>query len=259
MTQKTPELRLEELHGTGVPTPFRLEYSVLVPNVFKAEKELHRHFKSERVFPRREFFWTTTEAVVQFIRSNLMVLHEEASSTSSPETQLEISPELQGDPSIPEELLKPWIPQHWRDAYLAVKLNCEELEAEIAELSGEKRFEAYPENPHPPPPPCGTPDEEEGKEREREDWRYSLGEISELDYQKLLKSREEADEQRRARLQPWVDFQKEKEAWEKKWRSPEDSLRTFKYRLELEKLKLKKFTNNQRLGTFRDAFEENGT
>jgi hypothetical protein len=48
MTQKMPELRLQELQTTGVPEPFTLEYSCLVEAAQQVETNLHRHFSENR-------------------------------------------------------------------------------------------------------------------------------------------------------------------------------------------------------------------
>jgi hypothetical protein len=52
-----PDRRMAELQGTGVPTPFVLEWaSVRLYDMYAAEQKLHRALKRERVADNREFF-----------------------------------------------------------------------------------------------------------------------------------------------------------------------------------------------------------
>ena len=53
---RDPSLRIKELDGTGIPTPFRTIYWALVEEPDAIEKSLHEHLKHYRVSEQREFF-----------------------------------------------------------------------------------------------------------------------------------------------------------------------------------------------------------
>lgn len=55
-TTTTPNQRMSELHTTGVPTPFILEFSVEVDDCHSSEKAAHSALAKHRVSDTREFF-----------------------------------------------------------------------------------------------------------------------------------------------------------------------------------------------------------
>lgn len=55
-TTRDVNWRANELYQTGVPTPFRVEYSVLSPDCDELEMLMHGHLADARVSPGREFF-----------------------------------------------------------------------------------------------------------------------------------------------------------------------------------------------------------
>jgi|GEM_PF-6260865 len=55
-TTRHPNERMNELHTTGVPTPFVLEFSILVPNCDVTENKIHGLLNFCRVQKNREFF-----------------------------------------------------------------------------------------------------------------------------------------------------------------------------------------------------------
>ena len=56
-TSKAPEGRAKELSGdTGVPTPFVVEYEVLIEDAHRCEQNVHRYLSDKRVNDNREFF-----------------------------------------------------------------------------------------------------------------------------------------------------------------------------------------------------------
>jgi hypothetical protein len=55
-TTRHPNERMNELHTTGVPTPFVLEFSILVPNCNVTENKIHGLLNFCRVQKNREFF-----------------------------------------------------------------------------------------------------------------------------------------------------------------------------------------------------------
>jgi len=63
MTDRTPEIRAGELFSTGVPTPFKIEFSKKVLNPVQKETTLHNLLLKERINPRREFFCVSLEKV----------------------------------------------------------------------------------------------------------------------------------------------------------------------------------------------------
>ena len=67
-TKNEPKLRAEQLHTTGVPLPFKIEFAKRVNEYTKKEKILLSLLEqySERVNPKREFFKITKEEVLAF-------------------------------------------------------------------------------------------------------------------------------------------------------------------------------------------------
>ncbi len=64
-TSRQPELRAAKISGsTGVPTPFKIEWSRKVRDMDKAEADLHAALTEKRLSKRREFFrCTPTQAL----------------------------------------------------------------------------------------------------------------------------------------------------------------------------------------------------
>ena len=77
MTQKMPEMRLDELRTTGVPRPFSLEYACLVKNAKVVEIKIHRFFAEYRSSTDREFFTVPLSKAVAHIRESYEILHED--------------------------------------------------------------------------------------------------------------------------------------------------------------------------------------
>ena len=174
--------------------------------------------------------------------------------------------------ALPSELAQAWVPQDWRESYLETVTNLREVRTNIATL---KRNDPCPEplvNPHPAPPVkfiCGTPYLSEIEDDEHEDWLHEKGKISDYEYDAILKKRAEREdvrararkrdeESRRVQFPDWFSFEekiKERDALRKQWNSRKSTLPTLKTRLEELELKLKKFTNPQRLSEFKRAYE----
>ena len=56
-TSKEPDERAKQIsRGTGVPTPYRVEYAFRCFNAEALERELHKYFKSSRTSNQKEFF-----------------------------------------------------------------------------------------------------------------------------------------------------------------------------------------------------------
>lgn len=66
-TERQPETRSKELHTTGVPQPFRLEYFVCVDDCHAAEQQVHSLLEGKglRTSSNREFFNAPLHDVIQ--------------------------------------------------------------------------------------------------------------------------------------------------------------------------------------------------
>ena len=66
-TTTHPSQRMSELHSTGVPTPFELEFCAIVSNCTYSEKVAHRALASYRVAGNREFFRVQIKTAIELI------------------------------------------------------------------------------------------------------------------------------------------------------------------------------------------------
>lgn len=66
-TTTHPSQRMSELHSTGVPTPFELEFSVMVSDCGYSEKAAHRALANFRVTGNREFFRISVKKAIELI------------------------------------------------------------------------------------------------------------------------------------------------------------------------------------------------
>lgn len=55
-TTKPPTRRALELYQTGLPTPFKIEFSKKVKDCRESERNLHKYFRKYRITEEREFF-----------------------------------------------------------------------------------------------------------------------------------------------------------------------------------------------------------
>ena len=90
-----PDQRMQELAGTGVPTPFHLAYIALVEDHEAAELQLHQLFNESRVSQNREFFKLDVHEALPKIREALNPLYEEV------DDDLVTAPEPERVPSAP--------------------------------------------------------------------------------------------------------------------------------------------------------------
>jgi len=68
-SDKDPEeYRKAELNSTGVPEPFKVEYSAYVQNHHELEDQIHRHFQDQRPNIHREFFTCPIMDAISAIR-----------------------------------------------------------------------------------------------------------------------------------------------------------------------------------------------
>jgi len=70
-TTTHPSQRMAELHSTGVPTPFELEFSAIVDDCEKREKSAHRALSKFRIKSNREFFKIQTKSALEIILPKL--------------------------------------------------------------------------------------------------------------------------------------------------------------------------------------------
>ena len=68
MTERHVEARAEELHVTGTPTPFCIEYQAACFNPLAIEQTVHKSLDSKRVSASREFFRISPIGAVTAIR-----------------------------------------------------------------------------------------------------------------------------------------------------------------------------------------------
>ena len=66
-TTTHPSQRMSELHSTGVPTPFDLEFSATVSSCDYSEKAAHRALANYRVTGNREFFRISVKKAIELI------------------------------------------------------------------------------------------------------------------------------------------------------------------------------------------------
>lgn len=55
-TRDHPIIRANDLHTSGIPTPFNIEFVIITEEGSKVEKIIHNHLKSYRETTKREFF-----------------------------------------------------------------------------------------------------------------------------------------------------------------------------------------------------------
>src|ERR1700687_6004805 len=66
-TTRSPCDRLDELHSTGVPTPFRFVLVLQVSDGAAAERFVHKALGKYRINRNREFFKTTARTAVPIV------------------------------------------------------------------------------------------------------------------------------------------------------------------------------------------------
>ena len=69
-TMRTPQIRVRELSGTGVPEPFEVVASIPSTNPFALEREIHAHYASVRKYGmKKEFFLVEEADIVAYFHS----------------------------------------------------------------------------------------------------------------------------------------------------------------------------------------------
>lgn len=72
MTTKLAEDRARQLHATGVPIPFDVEFRALTSRPHEVEKRAHKFLESFRVSPNREFFQVSPDIAIDAVRDALL-------------------------------------------------------------------------------------------------------------------------------------------------------------------------------------------
>lgn len=73
-TAGSPHARAAGLHTTGVPTPFIVEYSVLVDRCADVELLVHKRLALHRISKNREFFTISLPSIIQEVEYSLAQL-----------------------------------------------------------------------------------------------------------------------------------------------------------------------------------------
>ena len=92
-TTTSPDKRMSELHSTGVPMPFVLEFSAEVEDCTASERAAHLALQEYRVSKSREFFRTSVRNALLAILPKIgeYTIHKFSSSHDIPEIKKEIS------------------------------------------------------------------------------------------------------------------------------------------------------------------------
>jgi hypothetical protein len=70
-TDRTGEIRADELYTTGVPLPFEIDFRAITSKPEEVEKEAHRLLGTYRLNPKREFFRVPVGEAVKVVRDAL--------------------------------------------------------------------------------------------------------------------------------------------------------------------------------------------
>jgi hypothetical protein len=70
-TREHPNIRANDLHTSGIPTPFIVEYIIITPEGSKLEKKIHEHIKKYRVNSNREFFKISKDELTEILTKDL--------------------------------------------------------------------------------------------------------------------------------------------------------------------------------------------
>jgi len=72
-TREHPNKRANDLHTSGIPTPFIVEYVIITSEGSKLEKKIHNHIKNYRVSSNREFFKISKDELTKILITELML------------------------------------------------------------------------------------------------------------------------------------------------------------------------------------------
>ena len=71
MTKYHPTIRANQLHTTGIPTPFITEFVIITSDGLKLEKTIHDYIKKYRVTDNREFFKISKDDLIEILTNEL--------------------------------------------------------------------------------------------------------------------------------------------------------------------------------------------
>lgn len=83
-TREHPNIRANELHTTGIPTPFIVEFVIITPEGSKVEKLIHNYIKTYRVNSNREFFKISKDELTKILLNKLMLELTQITEISAP-------------------------------------------------------------------------------------------------------------------------------------------------------------------------------
>ena len=72
-TREHPNKRANDLHTSGIPTPFIVEYVIITSEGSKLEKQIHDHIKIYRINSNREFFKISKDELTKILINELML------------------------------------------------------------------------------------------------------------------------------------------------------------------------------------------
>jgi T5orf172 domain len=81
-TDRTGEVRADELYTTGVPLPYEVEFRAVTSRPKEVEQEAHRLLDAERINPGREFFKVPVPVAVDAVHDALRTMNGITSWTS---------------------------------------------------------------------------------------------------------------------------------------------------------------------------------
>lgn len=70
-TRKHPSIRANDLHTSGIPTPFIVEFVIITKEGSKLEKIIHKHIKQYRLKTNREFFKISKDNLKEILTNEL--------------------------------------------------------------------------------------------------------------------------------------------------------------------------------------------
>lgn len=103
-TKKSPEARAKELSTTGVPSPFKVDYSTFVDDADALEVLVHKalELKGYRYNLKREFFEISLGEAVSLIEGLLFLVRVEESSSLEESFQDQITPNFSQETELTE-------------------------------------------------------------------------------------------------------------------------------------------------------------
>jgi len=70
-TREHPSIRANDLHTSGLPTPFYVEFVIITNSGITLEKMIHEHIKQYRLISNREFFKISKDTLVEILEKEL--------------------------------------------------------------------------------------------------------------------------------------------------------------------------------------------